>query len=118
MFFNKKEPTVESLMKKCNEKYRDFTLHLSQAHFQAYYDFKTHLNADFMYLRTQLALTESEPTVLSLLKKFDEQLTFINKHPFSTSDENVADFIKANYPYQEKIQEVIKNSEPAKMKLK
>ena len=108
MFFKKdpKKETVESLMKDCNKAYSDFLYAYTLAHYKQYFYFKGELKEGFDIMKATLHAVEDEKTTLALLKVFKEQLTFINKNPFSAEPEEIRDFIHKHFPYKEKLKAI------------
>ena len=109
MFFKKesKKETVESLMKDCNKAYSDFLYAYTLAHYKQYFYFKGELKDGFDIMKATLHAVDDEKTMLALLKTFKEQLTFINKNPFSAEPDEIRDFIHTHFPYKDKIKAII-----------
>lgn len=108
MFFNKKPDTIESLTNACNKKYDDFMYTRTLAHYKSYYEMKQLLRQDFNFMRSVIEETKEDNLTLDLLKHFKEQLIFINKNPFSCNESEMAQFMSKNYPYQDKVLDIIK----------
>lgn len=109
MFFKKdpKKETVESLMKDCNKAYGDFLYAYTLAHYKQYFYFKGELKDGFDLMKATLHAVEDEKITLALLRTFKEQLTFINKNPFSAEPDEIRDFIHKHFPYKDKIKAII-----------
>ena len=111
MFFKKKTETMDSLMTDCSKGYDDFRWSYTKAHYREHFEFKVELKENFKYIFQEIAnhRFKSQERTIALLKHMKAQLEFINKHPFSVDDLDMMKFLDANYPYQEKVQEVLKN---------
>lgn len=110
--FKKKEETVESLMNDCSKLYSDFRYSITLAHYKSYYEFKQTMNGHFEEFRNFVSQSEDEQTVKSLLVHFKEQLLFFKQYPFACEIEDFRKFQEKNFPYIEKLQEIVNQNQP------
>lgn len=101
--FKKKTPeeVMHTLVKKCNIKYQDFNLYLTQAHTESYYLFKKEFKEDLSYINEKISESNNIDLTIDLLKHFKNQLDFIAKM------DDFDQFIAKNYPYKDKVNEII-----------
>lgn len=116
--FKKKEDTIESLIKDCTKLYSDFRFSSTLAHHKSYADFKSEMNSNFVQLRAIIGEQDNEDTIKSLLVHYKEQLKFFQKNPFSCEIENLDTFYQKNFPYMEKVNNIISEQQSPKPKMK
>lgn len=102
--FSKKEDTVESLMKDCNDSYHEFDRTLTLGHYGAYVEFKMDMKESFEKVKEAILSADNDERKKALLNHFKKQLTFFEKNPFSCEGVKLLDFKENNFPYVEKME--------------
>lgn len=107
--FKPKQDTIESLIKDCNKLYASFKYSYTLAHYESYYDLKKSMKDNFQLMQKTIGLTDNEDSMKELLKHFKNQLSFFEKNPFSCTPEDLNTFKNAHFPYQQKMEEIMKS---------
>ncbi len=109
MFF-KKEETIDSLTKECNELVASFKYSYSKAHSKSYFHFKQKFSGNLPIIKFAIENAKEDESVLILLKWFKEQLSFFKKNPFSSSIEDMIEFESKFSPVDEKIKVLLEKN--------
>ena len=99
--------TIDMLREHCDQKYAVFTSYLHLGINDQYCQFKLDLKNDMDYLIDKIGSSIDEKVTLGLLHHLNRQLNFIYHNESVCQPKDMAEFMEVNYPYKEKVNEVI-----------
>jgi hypothetical protein len=107
----KKEKTTEELFNKCEESFYELCSYVHLSHTPEYHQFKKQFTKDANYCIT--AIVECKEQNLDVLQRklinhLQKQIDYIQDNSFGPNSRiKHREFLEANYPYQEKVNEII-----------
>lgn len=99
--------TIEMLREHCDQKYAVFTSYMHLGINDQYRKFKLDLKNDMDYVLEKINSATDDRVTLGLLHHLNRQLNFVYHNESVCQPNDMNEFMAINYPYQEKVDEVI-----------
>lgn len=107
-FLSKKEKTTEELFNKCEKTFYEVCSYIHLAHTRDYHEFKKQFVEDADYCIVAIVECKDDALKRKLLNHLQKQIDYFQDNSFSPNSRvGYRKFLEANYPYQEKVNEVI-----------
>jgi hypothetical protein len=99
--------SIDMLKEHCDQKYAVFSSFIHLGIDEKYRKFKSDLKDDMNYLFESINKSNNNELTLELLHHLNRQLNFIYKNETVCHPNDMKDFMNLNYPYKEKVDEII-----------
>lgn len=103
-----KEKTTEELFNKCEKTFYEVCSYIHLAHTKEYHEFKKQFAEEADYCIVKIVETKDDGLKRNLINHLQKQIDYFQNNSFSPNSRvKHREFIEANYPYEEKVNEVI-----------
>jgi hypothetical protein len=105
-----KEKTTEELFRKCEDSFYEFCSYIHLSHTEDYFRFKKQFSEDANYCIAAIVEVKNDALKRKLINHLQQQVDYIQDNCFGPNSRiKFREFLDANYPYEEKVNEIIKN---------
>jgi hypothetical protein len=106
----RKEKTTEELFNKCEESFYEFCSYIHLSHTRDFHEFKKKFAKDADYCIAAIVEVKEDALKRKLINHLQKQVDYLQQNSFGPNSRiKFREFLEANYPYEEKVNEVITN---------
>jgi len=106
----KKPLTTEQLFNKCEESFYDFCSYIHLSHTREFHEFKKKFAKDAEYCISAIVEVKEDELKRKLINHLQKQVDYLHDNSFGPNSRvKHREFMEANYPYEEKVNKVIKD---------
>lgn len=106
--FFSKEKTTDELFNKCEKSFYEFCSYIHLAHTRDFHEFKKKFAEDADYCIVAIVECKDDGLKRKLINHLQNQVNYLQENSFGPNSRiQFREFLDANYPYEERVNEVI-----------